>query len=295
MIAFLSRCLSVALEICQTASAGLALMIVLSLIAGRRGNGRFLLYGNRVCLNLCLILALAGIFYFPLAYFREIVSFNQDAAIIWKPFLEPPGLPWSTSMGAQVAGFLLLGAGRLLLPNRLGDSYLLRDVKGTLFCCLAAAFCLGATCFLSDWPFAGYPPELSGERVFRAVFRNAAGHYFRDFCPAGALGALLALCLPARPEIYSRKEKILACRWMCAWAFAGNLPWLLRAWAVLIGVSLRGNPAAFGPGYLTSHLFVLGILSFALALWLCQTLSKKLLPWAIAGAMALFVSFKWIP
>lgn len=295
MSAFMARGLAVILEICQTASAGLPLIITLGLIAGRRGNARFFLYGGKLCLNLAIFLAIAGIFYFPVAYYREIASFNQSAATIWKPFLEAPGLPWSTSAGAQIAGVLLLAAARFLLPGKLGDSYPLRELKWTLGCCLAAALCLGATCFLINWPFAGYPPELSGERVFQAVFRNAVGRFFNDFCPAGALGALLALCIPSRQGLYSAKDKIMACRWMCVWAFAGYLPWLLQSWAIFIGVSLRGNPAAFGTGYIASHALVLGILSFALALWLCQTLSKKLLPWAICGGLALYVAFKWIP
>lgn len=295
MSGFLLRCFAIALEICQEASAGLPLVIALGLIAGRRGNGQFFLYGNRLCLNFCLLLAFAGIFHFPLAYFQEAASFNQAAATIWKPFLEPAGFPWSASMGAQIAAFMALCAARLLFPALTGASYGLRDIRGTLFCCLAATFCMGATCFLINWPFGGYPPGLSVERIFQAVFRNAAGHYFSDFCPGGAMGSLLALCSPNRGGLYSHKDKILACRWMSAWAFAGNLPWLLQSWAVLIGVSLRGNPGALGPGYLTSHTLILAILSFALALWLCQTLSRKLLPGAVAGAMALYLVFKWIP
>lgn len=293
MIAFWMRQLQLALGICQQASAGLPLLIILGLAAGRRGNGGFFLSGNRACLDLGLFLAFWGIFYFPTAYLAEILAYGGTESPIWQPFFASPGLPWAASMLAQTGGFIFLCAAKYGMPKNLGEAYRLRDLRVPLIFCLCALFCLGATFFLINWPFAGYPPGLSGERVFQAVLKNSFRKYFTAFTPAGGVALAWALWKLKKPA--SEANRLLACRWLAAWAFAGYLPWLLQTWAILIGVSLRGDFSGAGPDYLSWHIASISILSLALCFWLCQTLSKKILPWADIGALALFVVFTWMP
>lgn len=283
------------LELCQQAAASLPIIITLGLIAGRRGNSQFYLAGNRTCLKLCLWCAFLGIFYFPLAYLREILSFSQNGGEIWSPFFQPAGLPWSTATFAQLLGLLSLFFAKQRLAFISPEKYTLRKLCPVLAPLIFTSILCGGTFFLINWPFGGYPAGLSFERIFMAVSRNAAAHYFMAFCPGGAIGLIWTILITHKKQEITQKEKILAFRWMSVWAFIGYLPWLLQSWAILIGVSLRGDIGLAGPGYLAGHVTALAILSLALCFWLFQALSKKALPLAGAFAFLLFLIFKYIP
>lgn len=281
-------------EMFQHASATLPVIAILTLIAGRRGNSQLCLTGGRLLLKSGFFLGVIGICSFPLAYLGEMLSFGGEDNI-WQPFFALPGLPWSGSMTSQICGALLLGAACATMPAQAAGQYNFKVFKTPVILSLLAAFAFAATFFLISWPFAGYPQGLSGERVFQAVFRNALNHYFMAFCPAGALSLLLVFPKSALGgRELTASEKTLACRWLAVWAFIGYVPYLLQSWAILIGVSVRGNIGAAGPNYLGFHLLTLALLSLAVCLWLYQMLSKKVCAWAGIAAFALFLGYCWI-
>lgn len=284
------------LGICQQAAATLPIITILTLIAGRRGQSQFYLAGSRALLKFAFLLAFLGIFHFPFAYLGELFSFGEQASNLWAPFFALPGLPWSMSMLAQISGVVSLAVSFAVMPLHRPRTYNFASFKISVSFVLLAAFFFASTFFLINWPFAGYPQGLSGARVFQAVFRNALSHYFTAFCPAGALCLLITAYKPMLSrEVFMKSERALACRWFALWAFIGYVPYLVQSWAILIGVSARGNIAGLNPNYLGFHVLALSLLSLGESLWLFQLLSKRVWRWAAVTAFGLFLGFCWIP
>lgn len=296
MTLVLLRWVDVILDVCRQAASTLPLIITLGLAAGRRGNGSFLISANLLALNFCIVLGICGIFHFPAAYLCEVIAFHAPSSDLLAPFFQLSGLPWSSSMAAQICGipFLFAALNALRKCRISAESYSLAQIKfPILWCLIAAAFFL-AGFFLINWPFAGLPPGLDMERAALAILRNAVRHYFMAFCPAGALGLVYALRMLGTTE-FGAPERILACRWMSVWAFIGYVPYFLQATAIVVGINIRGNVGGFGPNGLTMHYIALGVLGGAIVLWLYQALSSKIRPVAAVVALGLYITFLLIP
>lgn len=290
----LLRLLTNLLEISWQASASLPIIIALGLAAGRRGNARFLGRGNLKLLNFEICCAIFGVLYFLLAYFCLILPYHNENMSIWKPFLEAAGLPWSSAMLMQATAVMILLAARESLRDALPtkDKYPLAAIKKPLLLCLAASLCFLATFFLINWPFAGIPAGMDMDRAFFAVLRNAFRHFYMSFCPAGGLA--LVYVIWSRREM-EPKDLLLAARWLSIWAFIGYLPYLLQAWAILLGLGWRGNAASYFPGGFMTHVWSIALLSAALCFWCVQALSRKVLPILVLLAFGLFLARLFLP
>lgn len=249
-------------------ASAMPLLGALGLLIGRRGHASFCAAGARLLLKLAIPLSFAGLIYFPCFCYVTLLPYNADASWI-RAFFSLPGMPWLSSWLAWGAGCAFLQAVRLsgLHPRIIEDRFSFAAVRLPCLLMLAAAFCFFATYFLSGWPFAGAPAELSTQRVLVAVSRNAFRHWFLALSTGGAIALALA---PSLLENTRADEALKgqALRWCALWAAACAIPSCLQNWAFLFGMFARSMPvAAEAQGLVTQTAAVL-CASFALACWL---------------------------
>lgn len=258
----------------------------LSLLAGRRGNGDFCLWGGQKLLMLALMLAWSGPLWLAANYLAETMHFGGSWAQILAPLLQTPGLPWSSGCGVWLLGWLFMAvAGGSLSAIRhgfQGTEYTARQVWAPICFCLLAAACFFAVFILVNWPFAGLPEGLDWERASMAIFRHASRNYFMAFCPAGAI-ALLMLNFYA-PGLEPGRIAVCA-RWLAFWAVAGCLPYTLVTWGSLTGLGLNPGvsiaqafrPQAYGLIFLTGALAAWAFLIWKPPLWRALSLAGLIL------------------
>lgn len=262
---------SALLDLLVKAAAALPLIAALSLVAGRRGNGAFTLWGGKRLLALALLLAWAGPLWLAAGYLAETLHYGGSWDQILAPLLAVPGLPWSSACGVWLVGWLCIAvacSGVSVCAKRLAeDRYRLRFIRLPLSFCLLAVASFFAAFILINWPFAGLPEGLDWERASMAVFRHASRNYFMALCPAGAI-ALLSLLVHA-PALDAEHGRICV-RWLAFWAVAGALPYTLVTWGSLVGLGFNAN-ASIGQGFRPQAyglLFLTGALaSWAFILW----------------------------
>jgi len=280
---------SAILDLLAKAAAALPLVACLSMLAGRRGNGAFCLWGAQKLLYLALFLAWTGPLWLAAGYLAETMHFGGAWSQILAPLLSAPGLPWSSSCGVWLLGWLFVAVAcatlGVLRANFQDGGYRAKVICLPLCFCLLAAFCFFAAFMLVNWPFAGLPEGMDWERASMAIFRNASRNYFMAFCPAGAV-ALLML------NLYAAKagtDHVHVCaRWLAFWACAGCLPYSIVTWGSLMGMGLNASVSidqAFRP-----QTYGLVFLTGAMASWifiLCKPRLWRIL--SLAGFLLLLL------
>lgn len=247
------------LFLATNAAAGLPVLIGIGLCAGRRGNAPCYLWAARKLYKFALLLAAPGAFYFPLAYWVQVLPYQNDFLTAWRPFLQLTGLPWSSGLVCWLAGMFCVFLSKNLLPVIPGQTYKLAQIKASLFAAICAAIFYFATYFLVNWPFAGLPAALDFDQAAMAIARNAASHYFMAFGIAGGAGLLW---------VYADADECssLVKRWLGAWGCLGYLPHVLRGWSIFLGMAVSGKSFGFGPNY-TAAAIALCCASLASVAW----------------------------
>lgn len=257
------------LGIAANAAATLPVIAILTLLAGRRGNGQFYLYGASRLMLLNFFLALIGPFWFFGAYFMEISHFNAPLSQKLAPLFQLQGLPWSSSISVWFFGIVCLVCAFVSFDRTAkhlpADRYLARQFRRPIIFGLAAAFCFFATFMLINWPFSGLPEGLAWDRAIMAIFRNANRNYFLAFCPAGAIGLTAMLVWQKNLD---QQRIMIAARWFSFWAVAGCIPTLLISWGTLMGLGINAN-ASTNMGPQTSGIACLSValVCWAIILW----------------------------
>lgn len=250
------------------AGASLPFIACLTLVAGRRGNGLFCLWGGYRLLYCALILASFGPVWIIGSYLADVAGYGTSVAQKLAPLFHNAGLPWSGSCMAWLAGWLAMALACTLLRRELaafqGDSYRLAYVKMPLAGCLAACGLFIASYILINWPFAGLPADLSWERASQAIIRHAIRQYYMNFCSAGAFALIAALyaCRNVPTE-----QKITAVRWLGVWAAGGCLPGLVQSWGILMGLGASGRLAGTLSQGLWGQTAGLALLTIAFFCW----------------------------
>ncbi len=270
------------LALLVNAEAALPVILVLGLVAGRRGNAGFILAATSRLARFVLALAIVPPLWYFLDYWNQIAPFPVSGGGALGPLFIRAGYGWLFAILASscalfcvwlAASALTAATADLPLDD---DRYELSRLKTPVFLFLLAATLYFLSFWLINWPFAGLPPELSMERAVAAVGKNAARRYFMSFSAAGATGLALAAVFPVGPPALRR----LAMRWLAFWAAAGYLPRLLTILGLTIGVAV-GNRA---PNYdLLFHVLDAGSLLCALLCWTLILIGKKTSPLIVAA------------
>lgn len=265
------------LELASKGAAALPLIIAMGLVFGRRGKGLFCLWGNFCLSKLALLLAFCGPIYFIGNYISQMLAIN--AQNFWGPFFSAAGMNYSLSLLLWLCGMLAFYFGTMALAAKLADpaftsveKYALANLKGVLWPMLLAALLFFLTFISSHWPFGGYPAEISRERVFMAIMRDAARGYFMAFAPAGAIACAYAVYCFAKKHNFDADLISAAIRWCALWAFVGYLPHFLQHLGILLGAGARANAFNNPQLHLWPQIFALallfmGIFCFALLLF----------------------------
>ncbi|GEM_PF-1100552 len=225
------------LSIGMNAAAALPVILALTLLAGRRGNGRLCAAGARRLTRLTFGLGLLGPLLTAASLASTIISIGGSGSDISGLGLwDDAVLPYTTTVLAWIAGLCCLwlvtwmdrnsplatsqtsdvsGAttggrssrghsarkARRATPPAEGDAAADRldtdALHGRLFLYLMAIACFFAAHALPNWSFSGPPQGLDWSRMVSAVLGTATHDYFTNFAPAGAV-ALLAISLALR-------------------------------------------------------------------------------------------------
>lgn len=256
------------LELIADASAGLAFIIVLMLIAGRRDNASLCLRGAVVYLKLALLCWPAGLLAYALSYFGQVWHYGNALGGMLAPLLAPAGRPWLTAFLAWTAAGACMGCALWALagknPEPPGNRYAIIYVRRPLWGCILASLCFYASLCLANWPFAGLPSGLSMDKAAMLILRHNLHKYIMDFCPAGAFALVATIFMIAGEPA---RRWTLAIRWPAIWAAAGALPSILQNWGVLLGLGAGGRlQGAMAQGLWIPSLG-LGCLAMAAFVW----------------------------
>lgn len=267
------------------AASALPLIALLSLIAGRRGNAAFSLWGGEKLISLALRLSPAIPLYILAAYLGVLLPIHSGVANLWKPLLHDAGMAYSSSLAVSLCGIvaLLFARNRVTVAIRRlnGERYAISFIRSPLIFCFLAFFFLFLTFVLINWPFAGLPEGLDMDRAAMAVLRNGLRHYFMAFCPAGAVALLYCMHVFSQdPASEARMKRGI--RWCAAWAAAGYLPWSLQNWGITLGLGWRGGLQGAAATAIIAQTLALTAISLAIFCWLCIFIwqyKPKILGW----------------
>lgn len=281
-------------------AAAMPLIIVMGLVFGRRGNGVFCLWGSSRLAGLAIFLSLAGPLCILGNYLLQMLAIN--ARDYFTTFFSAPGLNYSLSLFIWLAGMALLFYGARMLecalvktPLDKHDQYELKNIKKIIWPLLLAATFFFATFITGHWPFAGFPAEISEERVVMAILRNAARTCFMAFAPAGALACAYAAQGMAKARNFNPGLLQAGIRWCALWAFVGYLPYCLQNLGIMLGAGARAN--AFNNQHLSllPQIFALGLLLGGIACFALMLFKKKSMGWLAYAGLAFFLGARILP
>lgn len=284
----------------QTAQA-LPLVILMTLLAGRRGNAALCLWGGRQLLRLDLLCAAISLPLFPLMTLLDALRQTQTPALA-----ELLARPASVALLAWLPATLLLW-GLLRASRHWPDvaapsvtAYRTSDLRLTLWGCLLALllFLLGS--LLSTGLLLTPPQGMERSDFILLQIRQGLHLLFRYLSLAGGAALLLLWYLRHRPPMTDDTQFALAVRWCAVWAVVGYLPSIIDLWSTLLAVLLRslGSGISFDlmsqmPALTLSVLAALAIISWSVFLFRPQkarSLILQLLPWCFL-LLRLFASF----
>lgn len=221
---------------------GMPLIILLGLVAGRRGRGRLCLDANRALLLFALIVSPIVPAHILGSYLLQILPIMPDGGDWAGPLFTSAGFSFLSSIICGLLGSiaLLFAFMGLRIPYSrplFQDRYTLKYIRKTLIWCLVAAIFYIGVFWLINWPFAGAPPGMESGRLFMVIGRNAMHAYFTTFAPAGCM----ALVCSTFYGFTGMENKRISVRWLACWAGAGYLPQTITALGLIIGVAVRGE------------------------------------------------------
>lgn len=274
------------------AAAVLPLVAILTLIAGRRGNAQFCLWGGQALLGLCLTLAISGPVWVISSYLAEVLPYHARTPQMLAPLFRPEGFAWFGALIVWLGGWLAVfcaffPAKRLALSWR-GENYALKQLITPIFFGLMASFLFFAAFIFERWPFAGLPEGLGWDRAIMAIGRHGMRACFSGFCPAGAIALAL---WPLWKNRLADSQVAIATRWLSFWAIAGAVPSVFSSWGMTLGASVKG---AAIPG-LSIQLYALSLFTIAIGCWAYSLWKPRYLALLAWPALALLLLKTCLP
>lgn len=273
----------------QTAQA-LPFLILMTLLAGRKGNAALCLWGGRQLLRLDLFCAALSLPLFPLMLLLETLRQPQ-----MPPLADLLVQPASVALLAWLPATLLLW-GLLRASRHWPDAtdpaitaYRTSDLRLTLWGCLLALllFLLGS--LLSTGLLLEPPQGMERSNFILLQIRQALHLLFRYLSLAGGAALLWLWYLRHRAPLMDERAFTLAVRWCAVWAVVGYLPSIIDFWSTLLAALLRslhsGVPFDIMPqmnALILSVLAALAIISWSVFLYRprkARSLVLQLLPW----------------
>lgn len=273
----------------QTAQA-LPFLILMTLLAGRKGNAALCLWGGRQLLRLGLSCAAIALPLFPLMLLLEALRQPQ-----MPPLADLLAQPATVALLAWLPATLLLW-GLLRASRHWPDAtdqaitaYRASDLRLTLWGCLLALllFLLGS--LLATGLLLAPPQGMERSNFVLLQIRQALHLLFRYLSLAGGAALLWLWHLRHRAPLADERQFSLAVRWCAVWAVAGYLPSILDFWSTLLAALLRslrsGIPFDIMPqmnALALSVLAALAIISWSVFLYRplkARSLALQLLPW----------------
>ena len=286
------------LEFGMQAAAALPWLIILALAMGRKGNGAFCLFAALRLGGFAFCLAFAGVFNFLGSYMHAMAGAGNYN--LFDTFFSRPAMNYSLSLLLWLSGIFLfyqgwtnLKAAAEGLSFAAGDRYELKIIRFALIFLVLAGFCYFMTFIAMHWPFAGYPENLTRERVIMAILRNAARSWFMALAPAGALACVFAAFNRTRYPDIPREAVSAALRWCAFWAFVGYLPITLQNVGILLGAYANAYKN-FAAGYYSQVAGALLIIC-GMACFISILLRKKTPAWLAWAGLIFYLGAKILP
>ena len=225
----------------QTAQA-LPFLILMTLLAGRKGNAALCLWGGRQLLRLGLFCAALSLPLFPLMLLLETLRQPQ-----MPPLADLLVQPASVALLAWLPATLLLW-GLLRASRHWPDAtdpaitaYRTTDLRLTLWGCLLALllFLLGS--LLSTGLLLEPPQGMERSNFILLQIRQALHLLFRYLSLAGGAALLWLWYLRHRAPLTDERAFTLAIRWCAVWAVVGYLPSIIDFWSTLLAALLTAR------------------------------------------------------
>lgn len=273
----------------QTAQA-LPFLILMTLLASRKGNAALCLWGGRQLLRLDLSCAALSLPLFPLMLLLETLRQPQMPPLA-DLLVQPAGVALLAWLPATLLLWGLLRASRHW-PDATDPAitaYRTTDLRLTLWGCLLALllFLLGS--LLSTGLLLEPPQGMERSNFILLQIRQALHLLFRYLSLAGGAALLWLWYLRHRAPLTDERAFTLAVRWCAVWAVVGYLPSIIDFWSTLLAALLRslhsGVPFDIMPqmnALILSVLAALAIISWSVFLYRprkARNLVLQLLPW----------------
>lgn len=273
----------------QTAQA-LPFLILMTLLAGRRGNAALCLWGGRQLLRLGLLCAAVALPLFPLMLLPEALRRPQ-----MPPLADLLVQPAVVALLAWLPATLLLWA--LLRASRhwpdTADpgitAYRTGDLRLTLWGCLLALLLFLLSSLLSTGLLLDPPQGMQRSDFILLQIRQGLHLLFRYLSLAGGAALLRLWQLRHQRPLTDDRTFSLAVRWCAVWAVVGYLPSIIDLWSTLLAALLRslhsGIPFDILPqmhALVLSVLAALAIIGWSVFLYRplkARSLVLQLLPW----------------
>ncbi|WP_417038703.1 spidroin-2 [Desulfovibrio legallii] len=277
------------LSLGAAAAAGLPGILILTLLAGRRGNARLCAFGAGRMARLAFRLAPLGIVCTLGEHLGLLVQLRGPAGLTGLYPLHPVMLPATTAVLAWLAGMVCLffylkadaaaplpalppvdqrrAKGKKIAPDPALSQWEEPEFRSRLCLALAALICFFTALTLPRWPFAGLPQGMELSTAAQAVLSTSLHDLFAALGPAGAAALLVLTRLRKGPEGTPLETDALrkAGRWCALWAFLGYIPRCLDRWGLFVGISMRPGPL---PPDVAADALGLTPLTLAIACWI---------------------------
>lgn len=221
-----SGALAALLGECAQAAAALPLVMLLTIMIGRRSHLELVQYGFECLRRLTLCLALPGLFGFLLPVLLILGRWPHDVTLA--SLFHPVILPWTLASLAWLAAFVWLAIVRL----------------SAICSCLVPLFLALAALVLSNWPFAGLPQGMDSATVFAVLALQAGHRLFLGLSLAGGLALVLVHFWESGFVSSGEGNRAGARRWLSFWACLGAVPFLVDRWGIVIGNLLRQSASS---------------------------------------------------
>lgn len=240
-------------------------LLLLALIAGRRGHAASCLWGAARLARAGFALAAAGCVYF---WFYYSLVFGIE-----------PGPPAAAAEALRAGlwlavGLWLAGVGCTWLILKRSETFPvpaapdadsgislekgappaearleLGDLQPVPWLCLAAVLLFIGAMFSLGGIFAAPPQGMEADTYIRTLARSALHAAFSDISLAGGAALALLWMLRDRPQLADEATFCAAARWCAIWACVGFFPGVIDHWGDLIltathGADVRITPAA---------------------------------------------------
>lgn len=244
---------------CGHVAAALLLVMILTILIGRRSHADLVRYGVACLRRLALGLAVPGLAGFILPII--LILGHWPETVTMASLFHPVVLPWTMASLFWLFAFVWI--------------FLVRRIA--IWSCMIPLFIALAAGIVCNWPFAGLPQGMDSATVFAVLALQTGHRLFLGLSLAGGIALFFVphwqrTCQFGAVSLGEGNRKG-AMRWLAFWACLGAVPFLVDRWGLVIG-NLMHQSASSVVASLLARMVPLSIAVFCWAVLLALPVNQ---------------------